>query len=286
VYSGLMRGSVVVLALLMGCSSRPVCPIGDLDCIALSFSITDFKTYDDPDTRDPLTTLATALPSIGASAKLTLSVQGALNFGSASDGALILLSWTDANGCRPSFCMSHCPRGVRCVSGARCTPSRRDGLTSSTTTHWVEYGSDPAVDEEFDLGITPMSASGCPADVASMFDLGDVTVAVGPWVIIPVHLPAPGGDDGGGDPVCGDGLHASTLNCTPIGSGGVGDTCISAAEYTSIFGTPLPSSCAPTGTTGCMDTQKGALVKPCCPGHTCNVGSACGGGSTVGGVCN
>src|SRR5688572_21419977 len=125
------RLTVLVAAawLIPACSSRPKCDAGDLDCIALSFSINDFSTFDEPDKRDPLTTLATALPAIGSSAKLSLSEQGNLDFADADDGALILLSWTDANGCRPSFCMSHCPRGVRCVSGARCTPSRRDGLT-------------------------------------------------------------------------------------------------------------------------------------------------------------
>jgi hypothetical protein len=279
------RACAVVVSIFLGaCSSRPTCSSGDLECLAASFSINDFSTYDDTSKRDKLTTLTVPLPTT-TSPKLGLVIDGALNFASASDGALLLFSWRDTNGCRPSMCMSHCPRGVRCVTGARCTPSRRDGLTQSTTTHWVEYGSDPAVDTDFDLSITPASATGCPTDVAALIEAGDASVSFGPAFIIPVHLPAPGGGGGGGDPVCGDDLRASTLNCTPIGSGGVADTCISDAEYRGIFGVGRPASCAPAGTQGCMDTQKGALVKPCCPGLSCNVGSACGGGSVLGGVC-
>lgn len=272
---------LLVLACVVGCESRSTCPADDLVCIAHSFSINDFQTYDDTSKRDKLTDLTIALPTV-TSTKLSLSEQGALTFASASDGALLLFTWHDANGCRPSFCMSHCPRGVRCTGGARCTPSRQDGMTSATTTHWVEYGADPAADADFDLDITPVSATGCPVDVAALIDAGDASVAFGPAIVIPVHLPAPGGGGGGGS--C-DGLEASTLNCTPLGSGGVADTCVTDAEYESIFGTPAPASCGAQGTQGCMDTQKGALVKPCCPGLTCRVGSVCGGGSTVGGVC-
>ena len=272
----------MVVSLILGaCGSRPTCPAGDLACLAAAFSINDFSTYDDTSKRDKLTTLTVALPT-STSTKLSLTVQGTVD---TADGALLLFTWRDTNGCRPSLCMSHCPRGVRCVTGARCTPSRRDGLTQSTTTHWVEYGSDPVAATDLDLVVTPVSATGCPADLASLIELGDASVAFGPAFVIPVHLPASGGGGGGGDPVCGDDLHVSTLNCTPIGSGGVPDTCISDAEYRGIFGVGRPASCAPQGTTGCMDTQKGALVKPCCPGLTCKVGTACGGGTVLGGTC-
>lgn len=264
------------------CSPRPIC--ADLACIAASFSIVDFAQSDDPSARDHLTALANPLAA-GASTKLTLSEQGALDFASASDGALILLTWTDANGCRPGLCMSHCPRGVRCATGARCSPARQDGLVRSTSQHWIEYGSDPVITLDFDLLVTPVSAPGCPLDVAALLDAGDPSVAIGAPIVLPVHLPAPDGGGGGDDPICGTGLHASTLTCTPIGSGGAGDTCVTDDEYRSIFGTDAPTTCAPAGTQGCLDPQKGALVNPCCPGLTCNLGSACGGGSVFGGVC-
>ncbi len=276
--------AVVGSVFLGGCGSRPVCPAGDLECLAASFSINDFQTYDDTSKRDKLTLLTVGLPTT-TSTKLSLDILGGLNFESASDGMLLLFSWTDLNGCRPSMCMSHCPRGVRCVTGARCTPSRRDGLTRSTTQHWVEYGSDPAVDSGHDVVVTPVSAPGCPEDVAGLIELGDASVDFGPGFVIPVNLPAPGGGGGGTDPVCGDDLHASTLACTQLGSSGVRDTCISDAEYRSIFGTGLPATCAPEDTTGCMDGAKGALVKPCCPGYICNVGSVCNAGPVLGGKC-
>lgn len=279
---------VVVAVALSSCSGRDQCATGDLDCVAESFSINDFSTFDDASKRDKLTLLSAALPAIADSPKLSLSEQGALVFPNAEDGQLILLSWRDENGCRPSFCMNHCPRGVRCVTRARCTPSRRDGLTQATTSHWVEYGKDPSADEDFDLVVTPVSAANCPTDVAALIDAGDASVAFGAPVTIEVHLPGPGGGGGpgSGSDRCFPDLNVSTLNCTPIGSGGVGDYCLSDAEYRGIFGSARPSACAPTGTTGCMDTQKGALVQPCCPGHTCRVGSACGGGSVLGGVCD
>ncbi|MEO8846549.1 MAG: hypothetical protein ABI591_10725 [Kofleriaceae bacterium] len=278
-----MRTILLASVLATACNSRPTCPAGDLDCLARAFSINDFATFDDDTKRDPLTAIANALP-VGTSPQLTLSEVGALNFASVSDGALILLTWTDANGCRPGLCVSHCPRGVQCGSGARCTPSRQDGLTRATTQHWIQYGADPEVTTDVDVVITPVSATGCPTDVATLINAADPSVAIGPAVVIPLHLPAPGGG-GGGDTTCPDGLHASTLSCTPLGAGGVGDTCVTNAEYQSIFGTNAPTSCAPVGTQHCLDTQKGALVAPCCPGLSCNVGSACGGGSVVGGVC-
>ena len=277
---------VVSCGAALACSGRPSCPASDLDCIAKSFAITDFSHFDDPDAREKLTALTAPLPDRTSTA-VHMTETGNVAPSASGDGSLVLFSWTDTNGCRPGFCMSHCPRGVRCFGGGRCTPARRDGLTQATTTHWIQYTSDPDADATFDLVITPVSAPGCPTDVAERLNAGDTTVALGPPIVVPVHLPGPDGGSGGGggDPVCGTGLHASTLACTPLGSSGVPDTCVTDAEYRSIFGTALPSSCAPSGTTGCLDTQKGALVKPCCPGLTCKVGTACGGTSVVGGTC-
>jgi len=275
---------VLSCGVLLACSSRPTCPARDLGCIAKAFAITDFDHFDDPDAREQLTELTGDLPS-GASAAVHMTETGNLTPAAAGDGSLVLFSWTDANGCRPGFCMSHCPRGVRCVGGGRCTPARRDGLSQATTTHWIEYTSDPDATADFDLVITPASAPGCPTDIARLLNEGNPMVALGPPVVVPVRLPGPDSGGGGGDSTCGSGLHASTLACTPLGSSGVPDTCVTDAEYRSIFGTSLPSSCAASGTTACMDTQKGALVRPCCPGLTCKVGSACGGTSVIGGTC-
>ena len=143
----------------------------------------------------------------------------------------------------------------------------------------MEYARTPERTTDMDLSIVPISATGCPTDLATLL----MTGVAGAEVTIPVHLP--GDDDGGGGGACGGGLEASTLTCTPIGRGGVAYTCVSAAEYESFTGQSLPNACAPAGTTACLDTESGVLVRPCCPGLTCAVGSACGGGSVVGGTC-
>ncbi len=130
-----------------------------------------------------------------------------------------------------------------------------------------------------DVTVVPVSAPDCPADIDTLLATG----VAGPPYILQVHVPADG-DSGNGGP-CGDGIQASTLNCTPIGSGGVNDTCISREEYESTTGLPLPASCYPEGTEGCFEPQQGYLVRPCCPGYTCALGSMCGGGSVLGGVC-
>jgi hypothetical protein len=87
------------------------------------------------------------------------------------------------------------------------------------------------------------------------------------------------GDGASSSGTCAGGFLVSTLDCDPLGSGGMSSYCLTASEYTGVTGMPLPASCAPTGTTGCEGESgavAGALVKPCCPGLTCRVGSVCG----------
>lgn len=73
------------------------------------------------------------------------------------------LPWKDPNKCRPSFCFSVCPRGVRCVTQARCTPSIRDGLLASRTTLEVAWSTVPTnLTTDFDLVVRPVSAPDCP----------------------------------------------------------------------------------------------------------------------------
>jgi hypothetical protein len=279
------RASAHLLLLVgLGGCARPTCPADDLECLADAFSVVDFEHFDDPSQREVLTVIqpdVLAAVPLAASAGLELEmVIGSLDFGQPDEGALIQLVWHDLLGCRPGFCFSHCPRGVRCFAPARCSPARNDGVTRAGTLHWVEYASTPARTTDMELSVTPVSAPGCPADVGALLRDGQA----GPPVVLQVHLP--GNDDPSPpDGPCGDGLQISTLNCTPIGSGGVADRCVSREEFESTTGLPLPAQCAPQGTSGCLDTQRGVLVQPCCPGLTCAVGSACGGGSTVGGVC-
>jgi hypothetical protein len=97
-------------------------------------------------------------------------------------------------------------------------------------------------------------------------------------------------DDAGaatdGGTCSGGGLLVSTLSCTPLGSAGTASYCLSASEYQAATGNPLPSACASQNATGCLDGMTGTLVKPCCPGLTCRVGSMCGDSTAaVGGTC-
>ncbi len=90
---------------------------------------------------------------------------------------------------------------------------------------------------------------------------------------------------------CSGGWIGSESSCVPLGAGGScvcsgsKSTCVSKSEYESVTGLTFPSACAPSGTTGCMNGEKGTLVKPCCSGLSCKLSSVCGGGSNVGGIC-
>lgn len=288
---------VMLACLAAGCGKRPTCKAGDLQCLASSFSIVDFANFDDASKRDKLVSVDAAKLAAAqkASGKVTLGTPNLnMQFDHPDDGAIIMLQWKDALGCRPSFCFSHCPRGVRCGTAPRCTPGRADGQTQAATEHWVEYGSSPEASTDFDLDVVAISAPGCPLDPAAI--LGTSGVEGSETLVVPVHIDLGGGSGGGstsggssgtsGGGTCGDGLEASTLSCTPLGSGGVADTCITPAQYQAVFGTSTLPACGPSGLTGCMDTQKGALVRPCCPGLTCKVSAQCGDASNVvGGTC-
>jgi hypothetical protein len=209
------------------------------------------------------------------------------------DGALLLLTWSDPLGCRPSFCMSACPKGVRCVGGARCSPTIRDGLRGGTTFHWVTYDKAPETTSTFDMQIVAVSAPGCPENVAPLIEADDPGVLYSEVVTLAARVAGKNDkpDDGGGGGTCAGGWVGSTVACVPLGAGGscechgAASTCITRTEYESVTGRAFPAACFPRGTTGCLDTAQGTLVKPCCENLRCVVTSTCGGGSTQGGVC-
>ncbi len=90
---------------------------------------------------------------------------------------------------------------------------------------------------------------------------------------------------------CTSGWLGSEASCVPLGAGGScvcagsTNTCVSKSEFESVTGLTFPSSCAPAGTTGCMNGEKGTLIKPCCAGLSCKLSTKCGGGSVTGGTC-
>lgn len=293
-----MRGSYwwLGLALVAACSgeSPAECNGTDAECLFASMTFHDFD-------REPGAALA--LSSVRTDALIDLwardyapeselsavRVSGpeSLSFEGAGMGEEFTLSWDDQFGCRPAFCFSSCPKNARCFAASSCSEMVRDGQTSGVTQHWLTFEKPVEHTVELDLMVAPVSGPGCPEGVAALIEAASTEIQVGPAARISVEVPGlvPGTEPPPPADSCGGGLHASTAACTPLGSGGSLDTCISRSEYESRTGMSLPASAAPDGTTGCMDTQTGAVVKPCAVGSTCRVGSDCGGGSTFGGVC-
>jgi hypothetical protein len=277
----------------ISCSKKESCPDGDLACLSAGVSWSDFVTgsgdiYGTPDALASVDVdKVLALPTTST---MRLTATSALDFPEAGYHALLLLSWSDPLGCRPSFCLSQCPRGVRCIGSARCTALRADGRTSGNTQHWVSYEKAPATSTSYDLQIVAVSAPGCPSDLTAKIAAGEVTLKVSPPLRLPVTWTLP--DTGGGGGTCaGGGLHCSTRLCLPDGVGGCQcggstDYCLGAAEFAGATGgLPLPSACAPQGTTACFSSSVGTTVKPCCPGLSCKLATVCGGTSVVGGTC-
>ncbi len=287
------------LVLVAACSgeSPAECTGTDAECLFSSMTFHDFDLEPGP---------ALALSSVRTDALIDLwardyaadgelspvRVSGpeSLSFVGAGIGEGFTFSWDDSFGCRPAFCFSACPRNARCVAASSCSEMVRDGQTSGVTQHWLTFEKPVEHTVELDLMVAPVSGPGCAGGVAALLEAASTEIQVGPAARITVEVPGSGPGTGTNDEppptdACAGGLHASTAACTPLGSGGSLDTCISRSEYASATGMSLPASAAPDGTSGCMDTQRGVVVKPCAIGSTCRVGSACGGGSTFGGVC-
>lgn len=298
-----MNRSLLLIAAVLAQLScgQPTCPPEDLECLFNSMTWSDMADSSSSNLSDPPQTLfplrleaferhlSTTPPAGGLQLQ---SGAGSFELEEPDDSALVLLDWADPNGCRPSFCMSACPKGVRCV-GARCSPTIRDGLRSGRTLHWVKYEKAPEATTEFDMPIVAASAPGCPQNVAPLIEEDNPGVLYSQVVKLAVRVAgkndSPPDDSGGG--VCPGGWIGSTRACTPLGAGGsctcggAASTCITRTEYESATGRPFPAACFPKGTTGCLDTAQGTLVKPCCAGLTCVVSSTCGGTGAVGGVC-
>jgi hypothetical protein len=300
-----MNGSFGGFALLLmaGCSAEgPAhsCQGTQAECLFASMTFHDFDREPGPALTlsavptDAIRELAVrdAAPD-GSQSGVRVVGPGSLSFASSGGGMDFELAWDDEFGCRPAFCFSPCPKNARCFGSSVCSPAVRDGLTNGMSHHWLTFEKPPEQTVDFILLIAPVSGPGCPEDVAPLIEEAATEITVGPPERVGVRVPGTGPDappddtPPSSDPpsTCGDGLHASTAACTPLGTSGLVNTCISRAEYQSATGMSLPTAAAPDGTTGCMDTQRGVVVKPCALGSTCRVASACGGGSTLGGVC-
>lgn len=271
-----MRWVGCVALILAGCSLKPTCPAGDFRCLFSGLTVSTAQNG----SRLTFTPVdGTRLADGGTALRLGAPETLALD----PTGDTLVALFEDPQGCQPAYCFSACPLNVRCGAEAQCIPPVKDGLQHGLTAHWLELGAQPVADTAFDLVITPISAAGCPADVAARLQDGDASVVVGaPAVIAVTALKRPKSrvTDAG---AC---LQASTLVCTPTRFGGSRSRCITRTEYEEATGLPLPSAPAPDGTFGCYDVDKDVLVRPCLPTSTCRVGMKCGGGTVAGGVCN
>jgi hypothetical protein len=294
----MMRQTPWVLAALcfMGCG-KPHCPAGDSACVFASMTIADFNGkggdfIGGPPfslvSVDPARLAALASPDGGAS---VTNLSGPLTYSSGDEGGLLGLDWNDPSGCVPAFCMSACPRHVRCFA-ARCTPSINDGRQLGRSLEWVKFEKPTEAPLDIDLDVFAVSAPGCPTDISAALAAGTARVSRPTPVQVTVGLPDTGssGSSGGtttgtsGGSCASGGLEASTILCVPTNATtcdcqGAADRCISAQEYQQAVGRPLPASCNPAGGTNCFSSINGqvTITAPCCPGLRCITLARCGG---------
>ena len=197
------------------------------------------------------------------------------------------LTFDDPNGCQPVIGLTVTGGGKR-SKHTGCFPGIRDMLRTGTIPGFFGFDASAAAEASLQLEIVAISSTDCASIDNPSALLQDPNVVADHPIMIPLTIaPQPGG--GSGSTTCPGGLLVSTLECSPLGSGGASSYCLTASEYTGATGQPLPAACAPAGTTGCESESgptAGVLVKPCCPGLTCRVGSSCGDSSgAVGGTC-
>jgi hypothetical protein len=214
---------------------------------------------------------------------------GTLIGGSAFFADRITVGFDDPNNCRPVLAFTLAKGGVH-SKHTGCFPGIHDNLRVGDIMTAVGFTADAPDGATFDLQLAVLSSPDC-TDIDQPTKLVTAAgVEAGNPVSVPVTIVPPSTGSGSGSGICPAGdLQVSTLECDPIGSGGTSSYCLSAAEYTGATGMPLPSACYGPGTTGCESesgSTAGVLVKPCCPGYTCRVGSACGDPTgAVGGSC-
>ena len=292
---------VLAASSMLGCG-KPHCPPGDAACVFASMTVADFNGKGGdfiggpPFTLisvDPARLAALGSPDGGASVK---NISGPLTYSSSDQGELLGLDWSDPSGCVPAFCMSACPKHVRCFA-ARCTPSVNDGRQLGRTLEWVKFEKPTEAPLDLDLDVFAVSAPGCPADISAALAAGTARVSAPTPVTVTVGVPdtGSGGSSGGatsgtsGGGCANGGLEASTILCAPKDATscdcqGAADTCVSPQEYQQAVGRPLPTQCTPLNGTNCFSNVNGlvTLTGPCCKGLRCITLSRCGG---AGGTC-
>jgi hypothetical protein len=257
----------------------------------------------------------------GASPPEITNTPGPLDFTLGGEQPLDI-AFTDPTASRPAFLVSLRPRNTHvqcatgCCWGCRITRRRLDRLTSGTVQYQAAAAAKQSVESPVDSIISPLSCAEPGVDpVDNILNAGGApcTLVAGagkPAGVTFGSLTSPNASSSGGSGSSGSGsggsgaggnggssgacvgtcpmgdIVVSTLSCTPLGTAGASNYCLSPSEYSAATGKALPACCAPRSTTGCLDTVAGTLVKPCCSGLTCRVSSMCGDPSAaLGGTC-
>jgi hypothetical protein len=276
----------------------PTCSTSDTACIQAHLSIEDSNQNVIALTTIAAGTIQASQIAPGKGVPTVTSYYSTtLTFEYWEECLLATLTFTDPNGSRIGGCFTVRPQTqVRGSFGSQpmvAMPSAPDGQTTGTFSIWICPAFDP-IDgtATFAIDMFPISPV-TPGKEAVSELLGGGQVAVGNPLSFEVQeLSGTGSSSGGSGSSSGSSsscaagdLLVSTLSCTPLGTGGSSPYCLSASEYTSATGQPLPAACAPMGTTGCIGTS-GALVAPCCPGLTCRDSASClDSSNAAGGTC-
>jgi hypothetical protein len=275
-------------------TTTPVCAVDDVDCFVEHLAFVDASGNVTNAVLVDTATVQALEAGTASSSSAPVLTSGPAEFSypdGTAVGTILLaddmnLSFTDPNGCTPmvAFAVVH---GTTRSTHLGCFPGLRDMRKTGTITNSVGFSANATVPESLDFELAAISSTNCASidDPATL--ITTATAVANDPVTIPLMITPPpsGSGSGSGSDTCPGGLLASTLECTPLGSGGVASTCITAAEYMQATGEPLPAACAPSGTTGCLSSS-GTLVAPCCPNLTCEDSASCGDSTNAaGGTC-
>lgn len=286
---------LVVVAAVGGCSTTPAsCGADDLDCFMDHLGFQDFNGADLPVYFVDATAVATISTTTSSSPTVPVITSepvsltymfGTIIAGDAFSADRIDVGFDDPNNCQPMLAFTLAKNGVH-SKHTGCFPGIRDNRRTGDIMTAVGFTAEAPEGATFDLLLNVVSSPDCTSIDQPAALITATGVEADNPITVPVTIAPP--STGGGTCSGGD-LLVSTLDCDPLGSGGQSSYCLSAAEYTGATGMPLPAACYPAGTTGCegeSGSTAGTLVKPCCPGLTCKVGSACGDPTgAVGGSC-
>jgi hypothetical protein len=286
---------VLLVVVLVGCAPSAItatCAPDDVDCWASHLTFVDAAGN---------TTSAVLVDSASVAAISTQTSAGSaapglftgpatFDFpnGTVVSGTTVLLTanvdvaFSDPNGCSPVLGFRLSTRAGVHAKNTGCFPGVHDMKRSGAIMASFGFSATATAPAGLSVDLVPISSTDCTSidDPTALIKLSTAVAGVFAPVALTIAPPPSSGSGG----TC-DGLLASTLECDPLGRGGVASTCITSAEYMQATGMPLPAACTASGGTGC-ENSSGTLVKPCCPGLTCEVGAACGdAGNATGGTC-